>query len=89
MTCFPAALVAEPEKLQVATLTNMCSSDQPAKWVGLRVGHLAFTSWTSVLLAAVIVPLVVGHHHAMEKIIFASVVLDGSLGIFEMLLGVS
>ena len=49
----------------------MYCSDQPAKWVGLRVGHLAFTLWTSVLLAAVVVPLVVGHHHAMEQIIFA------------------
>ena len=48
----------------------MYCSDQPAKWVGLRVGHLAFTLWTSVLLAAVVIPLVVGHHHAMEQIIF-------------------
>ena len=47
----------------------MYCSDQPAKWVGLRVGHLAFALWTSVLLAAVVIPLVVGHHHAMEKII--------------------
>ena len=48
----------------------MYCSDQPAKWVGLRVGHLAFTLWASVLLAALVVPLIIRYHHAMEQKIF-------------------